>query len=116
MHTGAGRRSFWGSRALLPSASSLSNRQAMPHAQLTESVRRLVANTFAPSAADGCPVMRESILIRGGAYCGRRFETARGHAVWFVEENQVKFYRADGRVVHVLDVPLAEAHRLRVAA
>jgi hypothetical protein len=54
--------------------------------------------------------MRESILIRDGYYCGRRFETDAGAAIWFVEENQVKVYRADGSMTQVLDTdaPLDE--------
>jgi len=76
----------------------------MSHAQLTESVRRLVGETFARLCMDGAQEVRESIMIRQGAYCGRRFETADGYAIWFVEEGQIKVFRASGRMVEVLDL------------
>jgi hypothetical protein len=51
-------------------------------------------------AERGCDVaeLEETILIRGGMYCGRRFTCPGGSAVWFVEENQVKYYDAEGQV------------------
>ena len=38
----------------------------------------------------------ETILIRDGCYCGRRLECDGLRAVWFVEENQLKFFHRDG--------------------
>ena len=75
----------------------------MHDASVTESVRRLVSQTFAQLGQIEQGEIRETILIRDGYYCGRRFETDAASAVWFVEENQVKVYRADGTVVHVLE-------------
>jgi hypothetical protein len=63
--------------------------------------------------ADAPP--RETILIRDGLFCGRRFEWEDFSAVWFAEENQVKFYGPDGAVLRVLavetptDAPIARA-------
>jgi len=76
----------------------------MPHALLTAAVRQRVAQTFADLGISSGDEFRESLLIRGGAYCGRKFEAAKGHAVWFVEEDQIKFYGADGRLAEVTDV------------
>jgi len=76
----------------------------MPHAQLTEAVRRLVAETFSRLRVDGAEEIRESILIRQGIYCGRRFEAAGGHAIWFAEENQIKVFHNSGHVAHVLQL------------
>jgi hypothetical protein len=59
---------------------------------------------------------RETILIRGGNYCGRRFEAEQGHAIWFVEEDQVKFVDAAGRVVRVVDHVSSLGRELRAAA
>jgi hypothetical protein len=81
----------------------------MPHAQLTEAVRRLVTETFARLGVDGAEAIRESILIRQGLYCGRRFETAGGYAIWFAEENQVKVFQDGGHVVDVLQLASALA-------
>jgi hypothetical protein len=65
---------------------------------MTEAVRALVRTTFSELGIDSAPLWRETVLIRDGAYCGRRFDVAGGHAIWFVEEQQIKFYLADGRL------------------
>ena len=87
----------------------------MHHAQLTEAVRRRVAETFAEG---GQPAqnLRETILVSDGAYCGRRFEAPQGHAIWFVEEDQLKFYRPDGSIVQVVEPALQFATATRIAA
>ncbi len=41
----------------------------------------------------------ESIVIRDGFYCGRRFSATSHHAVWFVEEDELKIYGAGKRMV-----------------
>src|SRR5262245_49648753 len=64
---------------------------AMPHAQLTDEVRRLVAQRFAQMGVADPEQVEESILIRDGNYCGRRFQAEFAVAVWFVEENEIKF-------------------------
>jgi hypothetical protein len=88
----------------------------MFHAHLTAAVRQLVAATFADLGIDAAAELRETILIRGGIYCGRRFEAESAHAVWFVEENQVKFYRDDGSVALVLEPAETPAEKMLIAA
>ena len=88
----------------------------MQHVQLTNEVRRLVAQTFADLGVTDPDQVQESILIRDGSYCGRRFEAEFAVAVWFVEENEIKFYRADGRVVQITKPTLAEPVAMRAAA
>jgi hypothetical protein len=87
----------------------------MHHAQMTESVRRLVSQTFAELGVAPEGELRETILIRDGSYCGRRFENDHATAIWFVEEDQLKVYHADGSVARVLPVTAA-AVQLRAAA
>jgi hypothetical protein len=41
----------------------------------------------------------ESLLIRRGFYCGRRFEFHPYHAIWFLEEDQLKIFAADDRLL-----------------
>lgn len=74
----------------------------MQHTTRTEWIRRVIRETFAElgSATDAPP--REALLIRDGNYCGHRFRHDSLEAVWFIEENQVKFYGRDGRVVKVV--------------
>ena len=65
-----------------------------------EQVRLLVLDVFSQHGNDD-EDLQESILINGGFYCGRRFEAGGLSAVWFIEENQVKFYGRDGALVEV---------------
>lgn len=88
----------------------------MHHAQLTESIRRRVAAAFARLGAPHDAELRESILIRDGAYCGRRFDGPLGHAIWFVEEDQLKFYRLDGSVARVTEPVTGLTVGTRIAA
>jgi len=88
----APRRGFEGSKDM------------MSHAQLTEFVRRLVAEIFSRLHMNGAQATHESILIRQDAYCGRRFDAADGYAIWFVEEGQVKVFGASGHMVEVLEL------------
>ena len=76
--------------------------RSMAHTQLTEVVRSLVASTFADLGVAASEELRETILIREGSYCGRRFESPAAYAIWFVEENQIKVYQADGSLVRVI--------------
>jgi hypothetical protein len=69
----------------------------MTHAQAIERVRQLVAAAFASLGVAHPARFRESILMHEGHYCGRRFETEGAHALWFVEENQIKIVASDGR-------------------
>ena len=54
------------------------------------------------SLADGSPILSESILIRDGFYCGRRFELGSHRAVWFLEEDVLKIYSRQGELQCVL--------------
>jgi hypothetical protein len=47
-------------------------------------------------------ILRESILIRDDFFCGRRFYTADHHAVWFIEQDELKIYGNDGDLLCVL--------------
>lgn len=46
-------------------------------------------------------ILSESILIRDGFYCGRRFQASSYHAVWFMEEDQLKIHSKSGEVAAV---------------
>ncbi len=87
----------------------------MRHFRMTDSVRQQVAEAFAELGNSALEEVRETILIRDGAYCGRRFETDEASAIWFVEESQIKVYRADGSLVRVIR-PLDATAGVRSAA
>ena len=90
----------------------------MRHAALVERVRQLVRQTFSKLGSSTPEEAEETILIRNGFYCGRRFETGSASAIWFCEENQLKFYGEQGTVLLVIQqvdqqfaasAPLADA-------
>ena len=80
----------------------------MAVASLTTDVRRVVAETFAHLGLSAGAEPCETILIRDGVYCGRRFDAEKGHAIWFLEEEQLKFFKANGTLVQVVE-PVAAA-------
>lgn len=86
----------------------------MQNSQLTETVRYLVGQAFTELGSQS-PDWRETILIRDGSYCGRRFEGDAGAAIWFVEEDQIKIYRQDGAVARVIS-PVERLAPARAAA
>jgi hypothetical protein len=69
----------------------------MLHTQLTERVRELVRAELGQLGL-GEEEPLETILIAQGHYAGRRFEATCGYALWFLEESQVKIYRAGGEL------------------
>ena len=74
---------------------------AFPHFDLLETVRQTVRAQFTDLGCD-CDTLEETILIRDGFYCGRRFRVDGHQAVWFCEENELKIYDADGHVSRVV--------------
>jgi hypothetical protein len=72
-----------------------------------EGIRQAIRDSLANLGCDTSE-MHEAILIRGGMYCGRRFECAGGSAVWFLEEKQIKYYDDQGRLTKVVMMPGAE--------
>lgn len=68
----------------------------MDSARLVEQIRTTIRDTF--RALGGAPdaVPRESVLIRDGCFCGRRFEADGLQAVWFAEEGEIKFFDRSG--------------------
>jgi hypothetical protein len=67
-----------------------------------DSIRLQIQQIFDRLAGTSAP-FTESILIRDGYYCGRRFESEVAYAVWFLEENQIKVHGPDGSVIKVLE-------------
>ena len=71
-----------------------------PHALAIR--QRLIA--LLQRAAGGCDLeidtdpMLETLLVREGSLCGRRYALGSATAVWFAEEEYVKFYTVDGTV------------------
>ena len=73
----------------------------MTNLQRLSAVRDAVGQWFANHAAvdEDSSNLIETLLIRDGFYCGRRFQLGDCSAIWFAEEQQVKFYDATGQFV-----------------
>ncbi|MEQ8788089.1 MAG: hypothetical protein RIC55_17405 [Pirellulaceae bacterium] len=82
----------------------------MTHSEQMHEVRTIVENTLLELGAGADSEPLESILIRNGYYCGRRFDRDGIQAVWFIEENEIKFYGKDGSVQHVCRPAAAHRH------
>lgn len=85
----------------------------MQHAQR---IRKLVSDTFDRLGVDSSTSFEETVLIRDGYYCGRRYRRDGWQAVWFAEENQIKIFDRDGVVKEVFSQDEATGvEQLRVA-
>lgn len=91
-------------------------------------LRKWIADRHGDQDDCGKP-LSEAMLIRDGYFCGRRFRFQLYHAVWFLEEDEVKILGSDGTVVGRLDAdaidtlaqagnqaPDAAQHTLSIAA
>ena len=76
-----------------------------------ETIRTRVRSIFETCGAAGEVEMCESLLIRDGFFCGRRFEMDGLCAVWFVEEDELKVYDRDGTLI-AADTPKAVERRI----
>lgn len=61
-----------------------------------ERIRAAVAQQLSQLGAIGTDCVGESILIRNGMFCGRRFQCAGYQVVWFIEEDEIKFFSPCG--------------------
>ena len=80
-------------------------------------VRELVQQQFSEMKAGGGAIRGEAVLVRSGQYCGHRFHGVGISAVWFLEEDQIKFYDEAGSLLKVLRTmePMVQAPLRRAA-
>lgn len=84
---------------------------SMNNQSMMDRVRGIVRDTFIVLGEKYGSVIQESVLIRDGIYCGHRFRGEKAQAVWFIEEDELKFYGRDGLVCqtlhpsHAVDTP-----------
>ncbi len=76
----------------------------MSHENLTDLIRRSIRQLFERAGAPPNQPIRETFLIRGGYFCGRRFRCGDLSAVWFIDENQIKLYGPNGQLLAVHNV------------
>lgn len=61
-----------------------------------ERIRAAIAQQLSQMGATGTNSVGESILIRNGLFCGRRFQCSGYQVVWFIEEDEIKFFSPCG--------------------
>ncbi len=64
-----------------------------------EKIRQYIGESLVRLGARPDAAQRDALLIRRGVYCGHRISRDRYQAVWFVEENEIKFFAPDGRLL-----------------
>jgi hypothetical protein len=74
-------------------------------------VRQAVASHLGQLSGRQVEALEEAILIRSGLFCGRKFTHHDYQVIWFVEEDQVKFFSPSGDLLRVGSAAdLAAAH------
>jgi len=76
----------------------------MDYVQRLDQIRSLIRQTFTEFGGLLERMPREAMLIRDGFFCGRRFEADGLQAVWFTEENEIKFFDRTGAIVRVVEL------------
>ena len=66
-------------------------------AAVRTALRQWIADRH-PGRDDSGKPLSETMLIRNGYFCGRRFRFQLYHAVWFIEEDEVKILGPDGAI------------------
>jgi hypothetical protein len=76
----------------------------MDDVQRLGQIRSLICQTFSEFGGSVDRMPRETLLIRDGFFCGRRFESDGLQAVWFTEEDEVKFFDRNGAILRVVEL------------
>lgn len=76
----------------------------MTNSQRLHLVRQTVTDWFASHSYPVPESIGESILVRDGFYCGRKFVVGDCRAVWFVEDEQVKLFDDENHLLASLDI------------
>lgn len=68
----------------------------MSTATPVEKIRLAIAEQLRSFGAQDAVSLREAILIRDGLFCGRKFQCEGYEVVWFIEEDEIKFFSPCG--------------------
>jgi len=75
----------------------------MPTASsIAEQIRDLARSVLMELGAQADGKLRETTLIRHGNYCGHRYRLGTVEAVWFIEEDELKFSSASGGTLRTM--------------
>jgi hypothetical protein len=68
----------------------------MSTATPVEKIRAAIAAQLSSFGAPTVESLHETILIRNGLFCGRKFQCEGHEVVWFIEEDEIKFFSPCG--------------------
>jgi hypothetical protein len=77
---------------------------SMSNVASSEKVRAAVGWQLKKLGVRDTGSMHETILIHNGLFCGRRFQCEEFQAVWFLEEDEIKFFGPCGEMLQVSSV------------
>lgn len=66
---------------------------------MLERIRTAISAELVSLGVTDVADLRETILIRDGLFCGRKFQCQGHHVVWFIEENEIKFFGPQGNLL-----------------
>lgn len=64
-----------------------------------EKIRLAIADQLTSLGAQDSTNTREAILIRNGLFCGRKFQCEGYEVVWFIEEDEIKYFSPCGNLL-----------------
>jgi hypothetical protein len=74
----------------------------MSHAEIVAAVRLKAVEAFRQFRLCDGPEPADGILLRGGIYCGRRFDVERGYAVWDAEGDELRVFHHSGKLLTLI--------------
>lgn len=64
-----------------------------------ERVRHAICGQLTKLCSQPVTSLHETILIRNGLYCGRKFQVSGYEVIWFVEEDEIKVFGPCGNLL-----------------
>ena len=64
-----------------------------------EKIRQAIAWQLGSLGVQNTSVLHETILIHHGLFCGRKFQCEDYQVVWFLEEDEIKFFSPLGELL-----------------
>ena len=65
-----------------------------------EKIRQAIAWQLSNLGVADVSDLRETMLIQNGLYCGRKFQCQAFEVVWFLEEDEIKFFSPSTELLH----------------
>jgi hypothetical protein len=88
----------------------------MSHAEIVAAVRLKAVEAFRQFRLCDGSEPADSILLKGGIYCGRRFDAERGYAVWDAENDELRVFRHGAKLLTTIPHASQSVGAARVAA